>query len=119
MANDQIASIVGTVTTNAPRASPAVGMEVIRVALDGIRAQAPALDRVGLRDCLRRLEPEFAAVLPRGTSVVVEFGSLEFVHAPTRAAALRAFIARFGRHASGWAFDVGVPVSVGGGVCAS
>ena len=65
----------------------------------------------------RQLEPYFARVLPTGTAIVVNLVSYEFVHAPTRASALKSFVARFGHEAPGWAFESGVPMSAGAGEC--
>ena len=67
----------------------------------------------------RQLEPYFTRVLPTGTAVVVNLVSFEFVCAPTRASALKSFVATFGDEAPGWAFEVGVPMSAGAGECTS
>ncbi len=95
----------------------------LRAALKGVRSQSERLSPVTMRaemnDAARRLAPDFAAVLPHGTSVVVDLTTFEFVHAATRSAALKAFVARFGSDARGWAFEIGVPMNAGGGVCAS
>jgi hypothetical protein len=68
---------------------------------------------------LRKLEGEFSSWYPRGTSVVLALDTCEFVVAVKRADALKAFISRYDKRTSGWAFDAGRPVVVGGGVCPS
>ena len=68
---------------------------------------------------LREAEAALAAQFPVGTSIVIDLATFEIVHAATRTTALKAFVARFGRSASGWAFDVDRPMLVGGGACPS
>jgi hypothetical protein len=63
------------------------------------------------------VEHRFAAVFTSGTSIVLCLATFDFVHAPSRTAALKAFVRRFGQSASGWAFDVNRPMLVGGGAC--
>ena len=87
---------------------------VSREAGDG-NAEAAALSQV----LARQLEPYFARVFSKGTAVVVNLSSFEFVHASTRTDALKLFVARFGAAAPGWAFVTGVPMSAGAGECTS
>ncbi len=68
---------------------------------------------------LRAMEIDFERTYPEGTSIVVDLVTFDFVHAATRTAALKTFVARFGKTAAGWAFDVGRPMTVGGGACPS
>lgn len=97
------------------------GMEWMRLraALQNMRSTSQNRSVASLNAAARQLEPDFAAVLPHGTSVVMDLRTFEFVHAATRSAALMVFIARFGRDAHGWAFEIGVPMNAGGGICAS
>jgi hypothetical protein len=68
---------------------------------------------------LRAAEISFARSFPAGTSVVINLTTFEFVRANTRTEALKTFLAAFGRSATGWAFEVGRPIVVGGGACSS
>jgi hypothetical protein len=68
---------------------------------------------------LRAAEIGFRRRFPFGTSIVIDLATFEFVLASTRTAALKDFVATFGKSASGWAFDVGRPMAVGGGACPS
>ena len=68
---------------------------------------------------LREVEVSFADYFSVGTSIIVDLATFEYVQAPTRTAALKAFIARYSKTASGWAFEVGRPMVVGGGACPS
>ena len=68
---------------------------------------------------LREAEVALSAGFPEGTSIVIDLATFEIVHAAKRTAALKAFIARFGKSATGWSFDVGRPLLVGGGACPS
>ena len=103
--------------------SPLPGQDELHAHMLQVRKSHDALHALGFatspKPGLRELEPYFARVLPRGTAVVVNLRTFEFVHAPTRAAALKLFVTKFGRDASGWAFDVGRPVTLGGGECTS
>ncbi len=68
---------------------------------------------------LRAVEICFERSFDVGTSIVVDLGTFGYVSAATRTAALKAFVARFGKTASGWAFEVAKPMVVGGGACPS
>lgn len=68
---------------------------------------------------LREVEVSISATLAVGTAVVVDLASFEHVQGASRTVALKAFITRFGKGASGWAFEVGRPLEVGGGACQS
>lgn len=68
---------------------------------------------------LRAVEISFERSFKAGTSIVINLATFDYVSAPTRTAALKAFLARFGATASGWAFEVGKPMVVGGGACPS
>jgi hypothetical protein len=68
---------------------------------------------------LREVEVSFVDHVSSGTSIVINLATFEYVQAGTRTSALKAFIARFGKTASGWAFEVGRPMTVGGGACPS
>jgi hypothetical protein len=68
---------------------------------------------------LREAEVALSTQFPEGTSIVIDLATFEIVHAAKRTSALKAFIARFGKSASGWSFDVGRPLMVGGGACPS
>ena len=66
---------------------------------------------------LRAVEISFERSFKVGNSIVINLATFDYVSAPTRTAALKAFIARFGTTTSGWAFEVGRPMVVGGGAC--
>lgn len=68
---------------------------------------------------LHAVEISFERSFEVGTSIVVDLATFDYVSAATRTSALKAFIARFGKTASGWAFEVGRPMAVGGGACPS
>ena len=55
--------------------------------------------------------------LPVGTTVIVSVGSGQHVTAHTGLAAMELFRQRFGDRAVGWMFEVGVPITLGGGLC--
>jgi hypothetical protein len=63
---------------------------------------------------LERLEPEFST-LPRGTVVIINCMTGEYVTGTTRLAALREFQERFGQ-AAGLMHEVGGGIFVGGGI---
>ena len=54
--------------------------------------------------------------LPMGTVVIVCVGSGAYITAGSSLAALELFAERFGKHARGWSFEVGVPITLGGGL---
>jgi hypothetical protein len=92
--------------------------------VEALRLPSPASEEVSGRalgkfaELWRTRHQHVLAELPRGTGVVVDYASGLYLTAPKHVDALVIADGVFGPARPGWTFEHGIPLMLGGGLCA-